>query len=71
ENMNGVVITGVGPDSPAQGILQPNDVIQEVNRQPIQGAQDFDGAVSKIGAADTVLLLIYRDGGSSYLTIRP
>ncbi|HET7319218.1 MAG TPA: PDZ domain-containing protein, partial [Nitrospirota bacterium] len=71
ENMNGVVITGVGPDSPAQGILQPNDVIQEVNRQPIQGAQDFDGAVSKIGAADTVLLLIYRDGGSIYLTIRP
>src|SRR5512143_661897 len=64
ENMNGVVITGVGPGSPAQGILQPNDVIQEVNRQPIQGAQYFDGAVSKIGAADTVLLLIYRDGGS-------
>jgi serine protease Do len=71
ENINGVVITGVEPDSPAQGILQPNDVIQEVNRQAIQGAQDFDEAVSKIGPTDTVLLLIYREGGSSYLTIRP
>jgi serine protease Do len=71
ENMDGVVVTGVGPDSPAQGILQANDVIQEVNRRAIQGAQDFDEAVSKIGATDTVLLLIYREGGSIYLTIRP
>ncbi len=71
ENMNGVVVTGVGQDSPSQGILQPNDVIQEVNRQAIQGAQDYDAVVSKIGENDTVLLLIYREGGSIYLTIRP
>jgi serine protease Do len=71
ENINGVVITGVGPDSPSQGILQANDVIQEVNRRAIQSAQDFDEAVSKIRTTDTVLLLIYREGGSIYLTLRP
>jgi serine protease Do len=71
ENINGVVITGVGPDSPSQGILQANDVIQEVNRRAIQSAQDFDEAVSKIRSTDTVLLLIYREGGSIYLTLRP
>ena len=26
---------------------------------------------SKIGRHDTVLLLVYRDGGSAYLTIQP
>jgi serine protease Do len=71
ENLNGVVITGISPDSPTQGLLQQNDVIQEVNRQAIQSAQDYDQAVSKIGENDTVLLLIYRDGGSVYLTLKP
>jgi serine protease Do len=71
ENMNGVVITNISPDSPSQGLLQPNDVIQEVNRKAIQSAEDYERAVSKIGESDTVLLLIYRDGGSVYLTIKP
>ncbi len=71
ENLNGVVITGVSADSPAQGLLQANDVIQEVNRHVIQNAQDFEQIVSKIGEHDTVLLLIYRGGGSIYLTIKP
>jgi serine protease Do len=71
ENLSGVVITGVEPDSPAQGVLQANDVIQEVNRRAIQSGQDFDEAVSKIRSTDTVLLLIYREGGSIYLTLRP
>jgi serine protease Do len=71
ENLNGVVITNISEDSPSQGLLQANDVIQEVNRKAIQSAEDYDRAVSKIGENDTVLLLIYRDGGSVYLTIKP
>ncbi len=71
ENLNGVVITGMSADSPAQGALQQNDVIQEVNRHAIQTAQDYDQAVSRIGEKDTVLLLIYREGGSVYLTLKP
>ncbi len=71
ENLSGVVITGMSPDSPAQGALQPKDVIQEVNRHAIQTMQDYDQAVSRIGENDTVLLLIYREGGSIYLTLKP
>jgi len=70
DGLNGVVVTDIGPDSPVQGLLQPNDVIQEVNRQTIQTAQDYDQMVSKIGEQDTVLLLIYREGESAYLTIK-
>jgi len=71
ENVGGVVITGIASNSPAQGLLQPGDVIQEVNRQTIQSAQDYDQVISKIAEKDSVLLLIYRDGGSIYLTIKP
>ncbi len=71
DNVNGVVVTGVSPDLANQGLLQPDDVIQEVNRTAIRNVQDYDKAVSRIGAKDTVLLLIYRGGGSVYLTIRP
>ena len=41
ENLNGVVITDISPDSPIMGLLQVNDVIQEVNRQNIQSTQDY------------------------------
>jgi serine protease Do len=71
ENLNGVVVTEVDPDSPAQGILQAGDLIQEVNRQEIRGMNDYDQIVSKIGEKDNALLLIFRDGGSIYVTIRP
>ncbi len=71
EDLVGVVITDVGSDSPSQGLLQPNDVIQEVNRTAIRSAQEYEEIVSKIGEHDSVLLLIYRNGGSAYLTIQP
>jgi serine protease Do len=71
ENLTGVVITDVGQDSPAQGLLQPGDVIEEINKKTIRSVQDYDKAVSKLGENDSVLLLIYRDGGSVYITIRP
>jgi S1-C subfamily serine protease len=51
-------------------LLQPGDVIQEINKRTIRSAQDYDKAVSKLGEHDTVLLLIYREGGSIYLTIK-
>ncbi|HSQ77424.1 MAG TPA: DegQ family serine endoprotease [Nitrospirota bacterium] len=71
ENMNGVVITDVGADSPAQGILQAGDVVPEVNRHEISTISDYERVVSKIGKEDPVLLLIYREGGTIYITLRP
>ncbi len=71
DNVTGVLVTGVGPSLEREGLLMPNDVIQEINRTAIQNVQDYDRAVSKIGAKDPVLLLLYRNGGSVYITIRP
>jgi len=71
ENLTGVVVTDVASDGPSHDLLRANDVIQEVNRQNIKSTRDYEQAVSKIGEKDGVLLLIYRQGGSIYLTIKP
>jgi serine protease Do len=70
-NATGVVITDIAQDSPAQAALQPNDVILEVNRKEIAGLNDYDQTVSKIGKEDDVLLLVYREGATIYITLRP
>ncbi len=70
EDLNGVIITGVAADSPAQGILQPRDVIMEVDQKEIKGLADYEKAVSTIKKHDTVLLLVYRGGASIYITIK-
>jgi S1-C subfamily serine protease len=71
ENVNGVIIAGISEDSPAQEALQMHDVIMEVNRKAITNFSDYDQAASKIGEKDSVLLLIYRDGASIYISIKP
>ncbi len=71
EGVAGVVITNIASDSPSQGLLQANDVIEEIDRKPVRSAQEYENIVSKIGERDTVLLLISRGGGSVYLTIQP
>jgi serine protease Do len=71
EDLNGVVVADVSPDSPALGLLQANDVIQEVNRKEIQNTRDYEQTVGKIGEKEGMLMLVYRQGGSIYITIKP
>jgi serine protease Do len=71
ENVNGVIIANISEDSPAQEYLQVNDVILEVNRKAITNIRDYEQAASKIGEKDSALLLIYRDGASIYISIKP
>jgi serine protease Do len=68
---HGVVITRVDPDSPAADVgLQRGDVIQEVNRKPIATVQQFQDAIHAAGN-ESVLLLINRQGQTSYTVLAP
>ncbi len=71
ERVKGVIVTEIEPDSPAFGVLKRNDVIQEVDRKPITSVDDYEKVVSEIGADESVLLLVYREGGYIYITIKP
>jgi serine protease Do len=64
-----VVVERVAPDGPADGKLQPGDVIEEVNRQPVASASDL---ASKVQAAPTnkpVLLRVRRGDQSRYVAV--
>jgi serine protease Do len=67
----GVVITRVDPDSTAAETgLERGDVIQEVNRKPVNNVEQFRAAVRATGN-QPLLLLINRGGSSSYVVISP
>jgi S1-C subfamily serine protease len=65
----GVVIDDVDPNGPAaQAGIQPGDVIQEVNRQPVRTPSDVRNALGRSGER-TPLLLINRGGQSIFVPV--
>jgi serine protease Do len=72
ENLHGVVVENVRPDSPADDAgLQPGDVILQVNRKPATTADAFLGAVHAAPQNQDLLLLVWSKGNASYRTIHP
>jgi Do/DeqQ family serine protease len=66
----GVLITDVEPGSPAaEAGLQPNDVILEVNHQPVKSGADVRAGVKNSGSRP-VLLFISRQGANHFVAIQ-
>jgi serine protease Do len=66
----GVVITGVEPNSVAQGAgLRAGDIILEVNRQKILNENDYRSAMEKAKPEQGVLFLIDRQGSTFFVTL--
>ena len=69
KDVQGAVVTQVGPDSAAaQAGLKPGDVIEEINRHPVKNA---DEAVQLTGNAKNkrTLLRVWENGGSHYVVV--
>jgi serine protease Do len=64
---HGVVVTGVGRESVAEGLLQPGDVILQVNRTAIHNSKELDEAYRQ--ARGKLALLVYREGQTVYLVV--
>lgn len=71
-----VEITGLGarilsilPDSPANSLLQPGDVIVGLNGQPIEAAAEVSPRLTEEGAPDSVLLQLERAGEPVAVTV--
>jgi len=66
----GVVITGVEPNSVAQGAgLKAGDIILEVNRQKIFNQNEYRNAMEKTKPDEGVLFLIDRAGSAFFVTL--
>jgi serine protease Do len=69
-NTRGVVISDLDPDCPAaQAGLQPGDVIQSINRQPVASVAEFDRLAAQ--ASGEVLLQVNRQGNAGFVAISP
>jgi serine protease Do len=66
---SGVVVTNVESGSTAEGVLAQGDVIMEINKSKISSIKDYEKKVSKIKSGDEILLLIYRNGSTIYMTL--
>lgn len=67
----GLVVTEADPTGPAaEAGIQPGDVIQEINHQPVRSAGDVRSAVQK-SAGRPALVLINRGGQTLFVPVRP
>lgn len=69
ERIRGVVITSIDPESPSAMRLQSGDVIIEVNRKATPNVNEYEKVVSQIKPGEDILLLIFRQGSSLFITI--
>jgi serine protease Do len=70
EGTRGVAITQLDPSSPgALGGLQPGDVIESINRQPVRNVADFNRLAADVKG--DVLLRINRQGNGVFIVISP
>jgi len=66
----GVVVTDVEMGSPAElAGLQPGDVIEEINRQPIKSVEDFNKTMADAKDKNTLLLLAKRGDVTSFFAL--
>jgi len=69
QRVSGVIVNSVDIDSAAAGALKKEDIIMEINRKNIKSTDDYRKVVAKIGSDDGVLLLLYRNGATIYVTV--
>jgi serine protease Do len=69
--VKGAVITQVEPSSAAyEAGLRENDVILEINRQPIQSTEDFTKATTGKGGNGETLVKIWNQNGTHYVAVQ-
>lgn len=70
KEVRGAVITLIDHDAPAAQIgIRVNDVVTELNGQPVEGAEQFSRMLREIPAGRKVSLVISRDGNLQTLSV--
>ncbi len=67
--IEGVMVSRVDADSPASGVLQPSDIIEEVDQQPVSDPEQF-AQLLQDSSSDKHLLSIIRGRTRSFVVVR-
>ena len=72
EEVSGVVVTEVTPNSPAaEAGIRRGDVIQEVNREPVENVEEFGQAIEEAKNQESILFLVRRGESSLFVAVSP
>jgi serine protease Do len=70
--IHGVAIESVRAGSPAEDAgLASGEVIVEVNRKPVESAEQFSSDVRSVPSGKSILLLVWSKEGTSYRVVQP
>jgi len=72
KDVKGVVVTAIADDSPLAEVgIQPGDVIEQVNQQPVSSPQQAEAKLKEAQSdkSKNLLLLINRRGTNQYLAL--
>ena len=69
--VTGVIVSDMDEKSPAEGTLMKGDIIMQINRKNITAVKDYEAAVSDIKTSQGIMILLYRNGSSLYVTLSP
>ncbi len=71
KDSHGAIITLIDHDAPAaQAGIRINDVVLQVNGQPIENSETFSRMLREVPAGRTVVLLISRDGATQTISVQ-
>jgi serine protease Do len=71
ENIAGVMITQIQPDSDAASKLQPGDIIEEINQEPIASLEEYRQVGARLRPNDKALLYVLRGRSRAFIVIAP
>ncbi len=69
ENVEGVVVERVERGSPAEGILQPGDAIEQINDTAVTSVDDFASAVALLPSGERAIVLLSRGRVRSFAVV--
>jgi serine protease Do len=70
-DVKGVVVTEVPDGSPASDAgLQRGDVIQQINRAPVDSVSEYRRLIARAGK-QTLVLLVNRGGNTTFMVVQP
>ncbi|OGW43277.1 MAG: hypothetical protein A2132_00335, partial [Nitrospirae bacterium RBG_16_43_11] len=72
DKIRGIFVTTVEAGSPAEEYgLKAGDVVMQINKKDTKTIKDFNKIVDDIKKGDSILVLVYREGMTIYITMSP
>lgn len=71
ENIAGVLVHSIAPDSAAAGVLRPGDVIEQVNDTPVASPAEFLREAALLQPGEKVMVLLSRGRVRSFEVVGP